>query len=82
MKEYLDDFVLVYVNNNFIYFNSSQIDYIYKVRLVLKKVNKAGLYLNPNEYELIIKRVKYLRFIVYIGVRIKPDPEMVYTIKE
>ena len=47
-----------------------------------KKLDKAGLYLGLNKYKLIIKRVKYLRFIIYIEISIKADPITVYTIKE
>lgn len=82
LKEYLDDFALVYINNMLIYSSSSRVDYICKVRLVLKKLSKAGLYLDPDKYKFIIKGVKYLAFIRYIGVSIEIDFKKVYTIKE
>ena len=49
LKEYLDDFVLVYINDILIYLDTIE-EYIVYIRKVLVKLQKVGLYLKLLKY--------------------------------
>ena len=63
-----------------IYTDGSKNDHWEKVRDVLKKLQKAGLYLDRNKCEFLSKKVKYLGFIIIAGESFTADPEKIKAI--
>ncbi|AEO68732.1 uncharacterized protein THITE_2052694, partial [Thermothielavioides terrestris NRRL 8126] len=61
----LEDYIIVYLNNILVYLSRSWKDYI---RKVYKK------------YTFIVKEVKYLRYIIEVGVYIYPNPKKIKAI--
>ncbi|AEO64351.1 uncharacterized protein THITE_47745, partial [Thermothielavioides terrestris NRRL 8126] len=54
--------------------------YIKKVYKVLRRLRDIGLNLDLKKYIFIVKEVKYLRYIVEIGVYIYPNPKKIKAI--
>jgi len=63
LQQYLDRFVIVYLNNIIIYLNilKEYINYIFKV---LKYLNKKNLYLKLKKCEFHQKKINFLEFVV------------------
>ena len=66
----MDNIAFTYINNILIFFNSNKKDYINKVRKVIEYIIIINLYLNFKKYKFIIKKVKYLGFIIIVGENI------------
>ena len=81
LREYLDDFVSVYVDDIIIYSNSSIADHRRKVNKVLSKLQEAGLQYDIKKSEFEQYAVKYLGYIVKAGEGLYIDPEKVEAIK-
>ena len=47
-----------------------------------KNNNKAGLQVNINKYDFKSKSVKYLKFIVKVGKRLKANLEKIKAVKQ
>lgn len=85
LKEYLDDFCSAYVDDVLVYTNGSLLEHEKKVRLVLKKLQLAGLGLDIDKCEFSVKKTKYLGFIIsseYGLPTVKMDPEKVQAISD
>lgn len=85
LREYLDDFCSAYVDDVLVFTDGSLSDHESKVRLVLKKLLKAGLGLDIDKCEFSVKNTKYLGFIISCEDEIplvKMDPEKVRAISE
>ena len=80
LKEYLDNFILVYIDDILIYLNIFK-EHVQQVQKVLAKLEKAGLCLKILKYEFYQKRVKFLRFVIS-NKGIKIDPDKVKSIVE
>ena len=50
--------------------------------MVLRKLQEVKLILNIDKYQFEKKQVKYLRFIIEVGVRLRIDPEKIKVIRE
>ena len=50
------------------------------MNLVLRKLEEVGLKLDLSKYKFIVKRTKYLGFIIKLGKGIYIDPEKVEAI--
>jgi len=63
LRQYLDQFVIIYLNNIIIYSNilKEYINYIFKV---LKCLNKRNLYFKSKKYEFYQEKVNFLKFVV------------------
>lgn len=85
LREYLDDFCFAYVDGVLVFTDGSLSEHEDKVRLVLKKLQKAGLGLDIDKCEFSVKETKYLGFIISSNGRtslVKMDPEKVRAISE
>jgi len=80
LREYLDDFCTVYLDNILIYSNIQE-EHIRHVKLVLVRLKQAGLYLDIDKCEFNVIQVKYLGLIIIIE-GIKMDSEKVKAIQE
>ena len=83
LREHLDDFCSAYVDDVLVYTDGSLVDHDNKVRLVLEKLQKAGLGLDIDKCEFSVKRTKYLGFIISSEdpvPSVRMDPEKVRAI--
>ncbi|KHJ32524.1 hypothetical protein EV44_g5488 [Erysiphe necator] len=81
LVDYLDVYCTAYLDDIFIYTSESLKDHWQKIQTVFKRLNKAGLKLNPKKCEFAVKTTKYLGFVISLGKGIKVDPEKVEAIK-
>lgn len=81
LREYLDEFVSAYLDDTLIYSDGSLEDHRRKVKLVLQRLQEAGLQLDINKCEFECKSVKYLGFIIEAGKGFRMDPEKVAAIQ-
>ena len=64
LRDFLDDFVLAYLNDIIIFTDGSLLDYYAYVRIILNCLQEAGLHLELKKCKFNVTRTKYLRFIV------------------
>ncbi len=70
MHEYLDVFVVAYLDDILVYLETLE-DYIQHVKKVLEKLRIAKLLLKPEKCEFYKEELKFLRYIVgRNGIRI------------
>jgi hypothetical protein len=81
LKEYLNEFISVYIDDVLIYTDGTLDDHREKVKLILFKLFKAGLQLDVDKCEFEQKQVKYLGYIINMEQGITVDPEKVETIR-
>ncbi|KAI0991997.1 hypothetical protein K3495_g16189, partial [Podosphaera aphanis] len=81
LGEYLENFCTAYLDDILIYTSGSLQDHWAKVEAVFKRLDKAGLKLDPKKCEFAVKKTKYLGFIISLGDGIKVDPDKVEAIK-
>ncbi len=79
LYEYLDKFYSVYLNDILIYSDTEE-EHLEYVKVILKKLRKAGLYLDIKKCEFNVKIIKYLSLII-INEGIKMDPVKIKTIQ-
>src|SRR5271154_7105841 len=73
LREYLDEFVVAYLDDILIYSPNPQ-EHTQHVRKVLRKLKAANLFLKPEKCEFSQKRVKYLGSILSEkGISMDPD---------
>jgi hypothetical protein len=74
LYEYLDDFVVVYLDDILIFTKETKEEHTDKVRLILKRIRKYDLLLKPEKYEFFKKKVNFLGYIISTeGMRMDPD---------
>src|SRR5277367_2289641 len=79
-RKYLDDFVIVYLNNILIYSKTKE-EHLQHVRLVLETLRKHQLYAKANKCELVRQKVEYTgHYISKEGITV--DPRKITTIKD
>jgi hypothetical protein len=81
LYEYLDDFIIIYLNDILIFTKRTKEEYIDKVRLILKKIRKYNLLLKSEKYEFFKKKVSFLGYIISTE-EIRIDPDKIKTILE
>lgn len=81
LREYLDEFVSAYLDDTLVFSDGSLADHRHKVKLVLQKLQEAGLQLDIDKCEFECQSVKYLGFIIEVGKGIRMDPEKVAAIQ-
>ena len=64
LYKYLDDFVVIYLNNILIYTKGMQEDHAEKVQKVLEKIKEFDLLLKPEKCEFFKKEVNFLGHII------------------
>lgn len=85
LREYLDDFCSAYVDDVLVFTNGDEEEHQRHVRLVLKKLEKAGLGLDIDKCEFSVKETKYFGFIISSdgeNSSVKMDPAKVKAISE
>jgi hypothetical protein len=82
LREYLDDFCTAYIDDILVFSSGSLEDHRAKVRKVLSKLQDAGLYLDISKSEFETKQVKYLGYIIEVGVGVRMDPEKIRAIAD
>jgi hypothetical protein len=76
----IDYFIVIYLNNIFIYFKLGE-DYYTYIRIVIKRLRKYKLYTKLSKYFFNIKEVEFLGFIIGF-IRVKSDLDKIFIIKK
>jgi len=66
LGEYLDEFVMVYLNNIIIYLDSKR-EYREHVKWVLKRLQEEQMLVVIKKYEFFIKKTDFIGFIIKLG---------------
>ena len=78
LREYLDDFIMVYLNNIIIYLNSEK-EYKEYVKWVLSRLYKENMPVIIKKYKFYTKKTNFVEFIIkpkYISI----DPKKIKAI--
>ena len=70
------------MNDVLIFINGTQSEHCEHVNKVLNCFDEAELFLNIKKCKFEVTRIKYLEFIVNVGVSIQMDPEKIKAITE
>jgi hypothetical protein len=81
LREFLDEFCSVFIDDILIYSSGSLADHRKKVRKVMKRLQDAGLQVDIDKCEFETTTVKYLGFIVEAGKGIRVDPTEITAIE-
>ena len=76
----VDYFIVIYLNNIFIYFKLEE-DYYTYIKIIIERLRKYKLYIKLNKCFFNIKEVEFLGFIIDI-IGVKPDPNRILIIKK
>jgi len=72
LHEYLDVFVVIYLNDIVIYSETASKHKGY-VRMVLEKLLQASLYAKPEKYQFSVQKVAFLEYLISLhGVQMDP----------
>lgn len=82
LGDILEDFVTAYLDDVLVFSSGSRRDHMKKVREVLRRLQAAGLNLDRDKCEFAVKQVKYLGFIVEVGMGVRTDPEKVAAVRD
>ncbi|KAI0993004.1 hypothetical protein K3495_g15180 [Podosphaera aphanis] len=82
LREHLDFDATAYMDDVLAYTDGSEEGHWKTVRSILKKLEKAGLYLDIDKCEFLCQQVKYLGLIVVAGKSVTVDPAKVKAILE
>ncbi len=63
LREYLDDFVITYLNNILIYSDNLETHHKH-VRKILIKLNEQALYVKKSKSRFKIKKIQFLRYVI------------------
>jgi hypothetical protein len=80
LSRLIDYFIVVYLNNIFIYFRLGEDHYAY-VRIVIERLRKHKLYIKLSKCFFDVNKVKFLGFIIG-SIEVKPDPNRILIIKK
>jgi chemotaxis methyl-accepting protein methylase len=69
------------MDNVLIYLDRSREDYEQKVKAIVQKLSKAGLHFNIGKSEFLVKKTKYLSFIIKAKKGIYIDLDKIAAIK-
>ena len=72
LKNYLDEFVLIYLNDILIFFSNNLKNHCQKMITVLKQLQQTDLQININKCKFKTTFTKYLEFII----KVKKDVNM------
>jgi hypothetical protein len=82
LREYLDDFCTAYIDNILVFSSGTLEDHRKKVSKVLAKLQEAGLFLDIGKTDFETTQVKYLGYIIDLGVGVRMDPKKIKAITE
>jgi hypothetical protein len=80
LSRIVDYFVIIYLDNIFIYSKLGE-DYYAYIRIIIERLRKYKLYAKLSKYFFNIKEVEFLGFIMG-SIGVKPDPDKILTIKK
>ena len=63
LGEYLDEFIIAYLNNNIIYSNNKK-EYKKYIKWVLKRLYKKDILIIIKKYKFYIKKTNFIGFII------------------
>jgi hypothetical protein len=63
LKDYLDEFVFIYIDNILIFLENIQ-DYIGYIKIILDILKKVNLRLEPLKLEFYIKEIRFIEYII------------------
>ena len=66
LGEYLNNFIITYLNNIIIYFNSKE-EYFKYIEQVLQKLINEEMLVAIKKYKFHIKKTKFCKFIIKLG---------------
>ena len=66
LGEYLDEFIIAYLDNIIIYFNSKE-EYFQYIKQVLQRLIDKKMLIAIKKYEFYITKTKFCRFIIKLG---------------
>ena len=78
LGEYLDKFVIAYLNDIIIYFNSEE-EYFQYIKWVLQRLVDKKMLVAIKKYEFYIIKTKFCRFIIELG-KLSIDPKKIEAI--
>src|SRR5256885_12449691 len=81
LREYLDDFVVTYLDDILIYTKGTLAEHQEQVQKVLRKLQEKGIRLKRQKCEFHKKELEFLRIIVS-GHKFKMDPTNIKVIRE
>ena len=74
LEEYLDNFVITYLDNILIFTNRTHKEHIEYIRKVLTKLMKEDMMLKLKKYKFFKNEIKYLRHIISgKGIQMSPN---------
>jgi predicted aspartyl protease len=79
LKEYLDDFCSAFVDDILVFSTGTLEDHRIKVKNVLSRLLKHGLYFDISKCEFEAKYTKYMGYIIDVNEGIKMDPDRYST---
>lgn len=82
LRDFLDDFVSAYIDDILVYTNGTLEEHRRQVKLVLGKLEAAGLCLDIDKCAFEVKTVKYLGLVLEAGMGIRMDPDKVAAISK
>jgi hypothetical protein len=82
LRDYLDNFCSIYIDDILIYSEGSNSYYQDLVRKVLQRLRDTGLQIDINKCEFEVKSTKYLGFIIEARQDVQIDPEKVRAVQE
>lgn len=82
IREFLDEFASAYIDDVLVFTAGSLPEHRKHVRLILDRLQKAGLHLDIDKCEFEVKSTRYLGFIVEAGKGVRMDPAKVKSIVE
>src|SRR5277367_860412 len=78
LREYLDDFVMAYLDNIIIYLNSVE-EYKKHIKWVLRKLYKENMPVAVKKYKFHTRKTNFIGFIIELG-QISMDPKKIKAI--
>ena len=78
LGEYLDDFIMAYLNDIIIYFNKEE-EYRRYIKWVLQRLHNKNIPIVIEKCEFHIKKTDFIGFIIELG-QISIDPRKVQAI--
>ena len=74
LEEYLDDFIVAYLDNILIFINRTCEEHTEHIRKVLTKLIEEDVMLKLKKYKFFKNKIKYLRHIISSkGIQMSPD---------
>ena len=79
LKEYLDDFVITYLDDILIYSDDLEM-HCSHVHKILEKLNKRALYVKKSKSRFKTKEIKFLDYVIQFG-QIKKDSKKTNAVR-